>query len=53
MAGMPAPGGTFNQDEESSGVIEVTDMLGNGEKLAFLLDTQAHYAFAGSEFVEN
>jgi Ca2+-binding RTX toxin-like protein len=50
----PAPGSTtgFGQDEESSGVIEVTDMLGNGEKLAFLLDTQAHYAFSPAEFVE-
>ena len=36
----PAPGGTFNSDEESSGVVDVTSLLGNGEKLAFLLDTQ-------------
>jgi Ca2+-binding RTX toxin-like protein len=40
-----APGGTFNQDEESSGVVDVTSLLGNDEKLAFLLDTQAHYMF--------
>jgi Ca2+-binding RTX toxin-like protein len=52
VAGTPAPGGTFNQDEESSGVIDVTSMLGNDERLAFLLDTQAHYAFAGAEFAE-
>jgi RTX calcium-binding nonapeptide repeat (4 copies) len=52
VLGAPAPGGVFNQDEESSGVFDVTDMLGNGEKLALLLDTQAHYAFAGAEFVE-
>jgi hypothetical protein len=47
VPGTPAPGsvtGTFNQDEESSGIIEVTEMLGGGDKLAFMLDTQAHYA---------
>jgi serralysin len=51
----PAPGGTFSADEESSGVIDVTDLLGNDEKLAFLLDTQAHYPFGGplgTELVE-
>jgi serralysin len=47
----PAPGGTFNPDEESSGVTDVTNLLGNGEKLAFLLDTQAHYSIGG-ELVE-
>lgn len=49
----PAPGSTtgFGQDEESSGIIEVTGMLGGGDKLAFLLDTQAHYSIAG-ELVE-
>jgi serralysin len=48
----PAPFGLngFGQDEESSGVIEVTKMLG-GDKLAFLLDTQAHYSIGG-ELVE-
>lgn len=48
----PAPGSTtgFGRDEESSGIIEVTKMLG-GDKLAFLLDTQAHYAISG-ELVE-
>ena len=35
----------------SSGVVDVTSLLGNGEKLAFLLDTQAHYTIAG-ELVE-
>jgi hypothetical protein len=48
----PAPGGTFNSDEESSGVVDVTSLLGNGEKLAFLLDTQAHYANSFPELVE-
>ncbi len=48
----PAPGSTtgFGQDEESSGVIEITKMLGS-DKLAFLLDTQAHYTIGG-ELVE-
>jgi serralysin len=48
----PAPGSTtgFGQDEESSGIVDVTDMLG-GDKLAFLLDTQAHYTIGG-ELVE-
>jgi Ca2+-binding RTX toxin-like protein len=51
--GALAPFGTtnFGQDEESSGVIDVTSMLGNNQKLAFLLDTQAHYNIAG-ELVE-
>jgi Ca2+-binding RTX toxin-like protein len=51
--GTPAPGSTtgFGRDEESSGIIEATDMLG-GDKLAFLFDTQAHYSFAPGEFVE-
>lgn len=48
----PAPFGTagFGQDEESSGVVDVTSMFGN-DKLAFMLDTQAHYAIGG-ELVE-
>jgi Ca2+-binding RTX toxin-like protein len=49
----PAPGSTtgFGQDEESSGVIDVTGLIGNEENLAFLLDTQAHYSIGG-ELVE-
>lgn len=41
----PAPGTTsgFGQDEESSGIIDVTSLLGDGDRLAFLFDTQAHY----------
>ncbi len=48
----PAPFGTngFGQDEESSGVIEITKTVG-GDKLTFLLDTQAHYSISG-ELVE-
>jgi hypothetical protein len=40
----PAP---FNQDEESSGIIDVTDILGSGGQNAFLFDVQAHYNIAG------
>lgn len=42
--------GFLTRDEESSGIIEVTDMLGDADTRAFLVDTQAHYAFgtAGS-----
>ena len=38
-------GGThfLTQDEESSGVIDVTDILGNAGEHAYLLDVQAHY----------
>ena len=44
------PGGAnfLTQDEESSGVIDVSDILGKGW---FLLDVQAHYAISG-ELVE-
>ena len=42
----PAP---FNQDEESSGVIDVSDLLGEGW---YLLDVQAHYANSDPELVE-
>jgi serralysin len=50
--GTPAPFSTtgFGQDEESSGVIDVTSLLG-GDKMSFMLDTQAHYAIGG-ELVE-
>ena len=43
-------GGTefLTQDEESSGIIDVSDILGEGW---FLLDVQAHYSLAG-ELVE-
>jgi hypothetical protein len=41
----------FGQDEESCGIIDVTSMLGGGEKLAFLFNTQAHYTMDG-ELVE-
>ncbi|MBK1659642.1 choice-of-anchor I family protein [Paracraurococcus ruber] len=38
----------FTQDEEASGVIDVTDLLGSASTRAFLLDTQAHYPFGAA-----
>jgi Ca2+-binding RTX toxin-like protein len=37
------PVAPFNQDEESSGVIDVTDLLGDATHNVYLLDVQAHY----------
>jgi len=37
----------LTQDEESSGIIDVTDILGSAGQKAYLLDTQAHYNIAG------
>jgi len=34
---------SFNQDEESSGVIDVTSLFNQAGKLVYLLDTQAHF----------
>ena len=50
----PAPGSTtgFGRDEESSGIIDATSLLGGDQRLAFLLDTQAHYAFSPAEIAE-
>ena len=45
--GVPATA-PYNQDEESSGIIDVSSILGEGW---YLLDVQAHYAIAG-ELVE-
>jgi hypothetical protein len=39
----------FTQEEESSGVIDVSDILGEGW---YLLDVQAHYAHSDSELVQ-
>lgn len=33
----------LTQNEESSGIIDVTDILGRGEEDVYLLDVQAHY----------
>ena len=44
-----APGGNFflTQDEESSGVIDVTDILGSATQNAYLIDVQAHFNLGG------
>jgi hypothetical protein len=44
-----APGGSqfLTQDEESSGIIDVTDILGSGGQHAYLFDVQAHYGING------
>lgn len=42
----------FTQDEESSGVIDVTALLGSPGKQVFLLDVQAHYPFPGPNATE-
>ena len=44
----PVGGQPFlTQDEESSGIIDVTDILGSGGQNVFLLDVQAHFAIPG------
>jgi Ca2+-binding RTX toxin-like protein len=45
------PTAPFNQDEEASGVLDVTSILGGPDRKAYLLDTQAHYSIGG-ELVE-
>lgn len=45
----------FTINEEASGIIDVTDLLGDEDTQAFLVDVQAHYTFTGplqSEVVE-
>jgi len=44
-----ATGGDFflTQDEESSGVVDVTDILGSSTQNAYLIDVQAHYSLGG------
>ena len=43
-------GPTFlTQDEESSGIIDVTSILGNAGEQVFLLGVQAHYPIAGPQ----
>lgn len=46
--GLPATA-PFNNDEESSGIIDATDILGAGW---FLIDVQAHYGLADPELVQ-
>src|SRR5262245_81609 len=45
------PTAPFNQDEEASGVLDVTGLLGGPDRKAYLIDTQAHYSIGG-ELVE-
>ena len=46
------PGADFiTQDEEASGVVDVTDILGSAGQYAYLIDTQSHKS-VGGELVE-
>jgi Ca2+-binding RTX toxin-like protein len=45
------PTAPFTQDEEASGVVDVTSILGSSGERAYLLDTQSHYLISG-EVVE-
>jgi len=47
-----SPTAPFTIDEESSGVIDVTDMFGSATTKAYLLDAQAHYTFTGANATE-
>jgi len=42
----------FNQDEESSGIIDVSDILGTPGRDVYLFDVQAHYPNPDGELVE-
>lgn len=41
------------QDEESSGIIDVTSLLGDSDTKAFLFDVQSHNALADPELVQD
>jgi hemolysin type calcium-binding protein len=41
--------GFLTQDEESSGVIDVSHILGNAGENVYLIDTQAHFPVAGEQ----
>ena len=47
-----APSAPFTQDEEASGIIDVTDILGSNGKDVYLFDVQAHYPNADPALVE-
>jgi serralysin len=49
-AGLP---GFKTQDEESSGVIDVTEMFGSATQKAYLLDVQSHNALVDPELVQD
>jgi hypothetical protein len=52
LNGPALPGADFiTQDEEASGVIDVTGIIGSGGQDAYLLDVQSHRA-VGGELVE-
>jgi hypothetical protein len=52
LNGPGVPGPNFiTQDEESSGVIDVSHLLGNAGENVYLVDTQAHNS-VGGELVE-
>ncbi|MCH7628348.1 MAG: DUF839 domain-containing protein [Proteobacteria bacterium] len=48
----PAAAGFITQDEESSGVIDVTSILGDSDTRAYLLDAQVHKATGNPATVE-
>jgi len=47
-----APTAPFTVDEETSGVIDVTDLFGSATTKAYLFDAQAHYTFTGANATE-
>jgi hypothetical protein len=48
LNGPGVPGPNFiTQDEESSGVLDVTDILGSAGQRAFLIDVQSHNSLGG------
>jgi hypothetical protein len=44
---IPANPDFITQDEESSGIIDVTEILGSAGQNVFLFDVQAHYNLGG------
>ncbi|NCY24330.1 MAG: calcium-binding protein [Alphaproteobacteria bacterium] len=46
------PTAPFTNDDETSGVIDVTDLFGSASTKAFLVVSQAHYAFPGANGTE-
>jgi hypothetical protein len=49
--GMPGPD-FITQDEESSGVVDISNILGNAAEHVFLIDTQSHKAESNPDLVE-
>ena len=47
-----APHAPFTQDEEASGIIDVSDILGSNGKDVYLFDVQAHYPSPDAALVE-